>query len=72
MKIRELKRLKQQAELMVESDPELKSLQDKFVKFGCTELESLAAVLGRAFSRLEHAYSKPTKRRLRRQREHAA
>lgn len=52
MKTAEIEALQKQAEKIVEGDPELRLLRDKFVMFGCTEPESLGAVLGRAFSRL--------------------
>jgi hypothetical protein len=53
MKITEIEALQRRAEKIVESDPELRLLRAKFVTFGCTEPESLGAVLGRAFSRLK-------------------
>jgi len=55
MKLAEIDALQKQAQVIVENDPELKLLREKFVTFGCTEPESLGAVLGRAFSRLREA-----------------
>jgi hypothetical protein len=46
---KEFELLQRHAELIVDNDPELKSLRVKFYRFGCTPSQALAAVLGRVW-----------------------
>jgi hypothetical protein len=53
MQTAELEALRKRAQEIIDADPELKLLQAKFKRFGCSEMESLGATLGRAFSRVQ-------------------
>jgi len=48
-----LHQLRKKAQAIVDSDPELRKIQDSFKALGLTAAESLAATLGRKFSELE-------------------
>jgi len=48
-----LYQLHKKAQAIVESDPELRTIQNRFKALGLSDAESLASTLGRKFSELE-------------------